>query len=283
MSPLADRPFTKMNGLGNEIVVLDLRGTSVQVTPAEARAIGADPRLKFDQMMVLHDSVTPDALALVRIFNIDGTLAEACGNGSRCVAWALAREGAPERFKIETARGLLDCQTLDEWTYAVDMGAPRLGWSEIPLARPTEDTANLDFSIEGYDRPAAANMGNPHVVFFVADVAAVDVPRLGPRIETDPLFPAKVNASFAQVLEPDRVRLRVWERGAGVTQACGSAACATLVGAVRRGLARRKAALELPGGELTVEWRDDDHVMMTGPVEWEFAERFSPALFKDLA
>jgi diaminopimelate epimerase len=266
-STLAGRRVARMNGAGNKILVLDLRDGAPPPTPEEARAIHLARGLDFDQLMIL----TPargDALAYVLIYNNDGSLAGACGNGTRCVADRLARETHASRLAVETERGSIACERLGEWTYRVDMGPPRLGWEEIPFALATDTTA---VDIGGAFGPAGlVNMGNPHAVFFVRDVAAVDLGREGPLLERDPLFPEKANISFAQILSADRIRLRVWERGVGATLACGSAACATLVAAVRRGHAGREAVVELPGGALTINWRaDDGHVLMTGPVVFE--------------
>jgi diaminopimelate epimerase len=285
MSPLADRPFLKMNGLGNEIVVLDLRGTDLSVSAAEARAVGADPRLVFDQMMAIHDPRTEGTDAFVRILNIDGSEAGACGNGTRCVAWAMTRGGDRTRLTLETKRGVLECVKLGPTTFSADMGTPQLGWRDIPTRDALADTAAVDLTFDPGDAPALArpglvSMGNPHAVFFVADPYAYDLTRVGPPLETHPLFSDRANIGFAQIVARDHIRLRVWERGAGITQACGSGACAALVAAARRGLTGRKATVSLPGGDLSIEWRADDHVIMTGPVEFEFEERFSPALFK---
>jgi diaminopimelate epimerase len=288
MSPLADRPFLKMNGLGNEIVVLDLRGTDLTVSAQEARAVGADPRLVFDQMMVIHDPRTPGTDAYVRILNIDGSEAQACGNGTRCVAWAMLRDQARDDLLLETRRGVLEARRLSPLTFSVDMGTPQLGWREFPTRDAFEDTRAVDvvFRPEGapaLEAPGLVNMGNPHVVFFVEEPDAYDLETVGPPLENDPQFPERANIEFAKVEAPDHIRLRVWERGAGITQACGSGACAALVAAARRGLTGRKATVSLPGGDLLIEWRDDDHVVMTGPVELEFEERFSPALFAERA
>lgn len=288
MSPLAGRPFLKMNGLGNEIVVLDLRGTGLAVSGAEARAVGADPRLAFDQMMVIHDPQTPATDAFVRILNIDGSEAGACGNGTRCVAWAMTRGSERTHLTVETKRGLLACAKLGPATFSVDMGAPQLGWRDIPTRDAFADTTAIDLTYDPGDapalsRPGLVSMGNPHAVFFVADPDAYDLARVGPPLETHPQFPDRANIGFARILAPDHIRLRVWERGAGITRACGSGACAALVAAARRGLTGRKATVSLPGGDLLIEWRADDHVIMTGPVELEFEERFSPALFKGAA
>jgi len=262
-----------MNGAGNKILVLDLRGGERPPTPDEARAIHRAPGLDYDQMMVLSNPRSAGTLAFVSIFNNDGNLAGACGNGTRCVADRLARETGADSLVVETSAGLIACERLGPWTYRVDMGAPRLRWNEIPLARPVADTRTVDVPLDGAPDvgPASVvNMGNPHAVFFVGDVAAIDLQRWGPRYETHQLFPEKANVSFAEVRSRDRIVLRVWERGVGATLACGSAACATLVSAARLGLAERAARIELPGGELLIEWREgDNQVLMTGPVEFE--------------
>jgi diaminopimelate epimerase len=269
---LAGRLISRMNGAGNKILVLDLRGEALLPTPAEARAIHRAPGLDYDQLMVMSDPRRAGTLAYVAIYNNDGSLSGACGNGTRCVADRLARETGADTLVVETAAGLIACERLGPWTYRVDMGAPRLGWNEIPLAYAVADTRKVDVPLDGADfGPASVvNMGNPHAVFFVGDVAAIDLARSGPRYETHPLFPEKANISFAEVKARDRIVVRVWERGVGATLACGSAACATLVSAARLGLTERTARIELPGGELLIEWREgDDRVLMTGPVEFE--------------
>lgn len=284
-SRLSQRNYLKMNGLGNEIVVLDLRGTGLLVTPAEARAIAGAPASRFDQLMTLHDPRAAGTDAYVRILNRDGSPAGACGNGMRCVAWAALRGRADDDLLFETEAGLLPATRLSDWMFTVDMGAPRLAWHEIPLAEPFHDTRWIELQIGPADAPtlhtpAAISMGNPHAVFFVGDVEAYDLGRIGPMLEGHPLFPERANISLAEVRAPDHIRLRVWERGAGLTQACGSAACAALVAAVRRELTERRATVTLPGGDLLVEWREDDgHVLMTGPVEFEHQGVLDPALF----
>lgn len=289
MSPLAGRPFFRMNGIGNKIIVLDLRETPLAVSAAEARAIGRGERLDYDQLMVIHDPQRPDTQARLKIFNIDGSTSAACGNGTRCVAWAMLKDGGGERLMLESDAGLLECARKSELRYSVDMGAPRFGWDEIPLRDQLADTR----SVALFDPPpgavalgpfAAASMGNPHAVFFVDDIEAHNLARLGPLIEHHPMFPQRVNISLAQVLTRNSIRLKVWERGTGLTLACGSAACATLATAVRRDLADRRAAIHLPGGDLDIEWRaSDSHIVMTGDVELEFEGRFDPALFADIA
>jgi diaminopimelate epimerase len=273
VSPLVGRRIQRMNGAGNKILVLDLRGGADLPSPAEARAIHRAPGLDYDQLMAMRDPVHPSTAARLTIYNSDGSLAGACGNGTRCVADRLAREMGATALKVETDAGLIACERLGESTYRVDMGAPRLAWGEIPLAHAVPDTRKVDLPLD--DAPdlgpaGVVNMGNPHAVFFVADVAAIDLARLGPRYETHPLFPEKANVSFAQILSREHVALRVWERGVGATLACGSAACATLVAAARLGLAGREARIDLPGGELVIAWRESDsHVLMTGPVAFE--------------
>jgi diaminopimelate epimerase len=287
--PLDGRTIARMNGAGNKILVLDIRGSTDRPTPADARAIHRAPHLDYDQMMVIGDPRTEGTAADVLIYNNDGTLAGACGNGTRCVADRLCRELGAGALKIETEAGIINCERLGPWSYRVDMGAPRLDWQSIPLPRPTPDTRRVDLW-SGSGRPhelgpaSVVNMGNPHAVFFVADLARIDAAELGARIEVHPMFPEKANVTFAHVVARDEVKARVWERGVGLTLACGSAACATLVAASRLGLMERKGAVRLPGGELTIEWRaGDDHVLMTGPVEYEGKFILDDALFEAAA
>jgi diaminopimelate epimerase len=290
MSALANRRYLKMNGLGNEITVLDLRGTNLVVSAGEARAIAANPRSRFDQLMVLHDPVSPGTDAYLRIYNTDGSESGACGNGTRCVAWALMADPMMARphgdaLVLETRAGLLPTQRVSERVFTVDMGAPRLAWHEIPLRDPLPDTRAIPLQVAAadapeLDAPSAVNMGNPHAIFFVEDVAAFALETIGPLLETHPIFPERANISLAHVRSPEHIALRVWERGAGLTRACGSAACATLVAAARRRLTGRKATVTLPGGDLLIEWREaDDHVLMTGSVEREHEGTLSPELF----
>jgi diaminopimelate epimerase len=283
MSSLVGRRVDRMNGAGNKILVLDLRGGGALPSAEEARAIHKYPGLDYDQMMVLTDPRSAESLAFVPIYNNDGSLSGACGNGTRCVADRLSRETGQRAFCVETERGLISCERLADWVYRVDMGAPRFGWREIPLAHEIKDIDALEIGPPDLGKASVVNMGNPHVVFFVADAAAVALTTLGPRYENHPLFPEKTNVSFAQVLARDHILLKVWERGVGVTLACGSAACATLVAATRRGLTERKANVDLPGGQLTIEWREaDDHVLMTGPVQFERQIELEAAIFANL-
>ncbi len=266
--------FVKMNGLGNDFVVVEARTQSFSPSAAEVRRL-ADRKsgLGCDQLVAIEPSDKADAR--IRFWNADGEVAGACGNASRCVAWLLMRDLGRDAVILETDGGLLQARRLGPELISVDMGQPGLDWSEIPLSRAM-DTREIDLSASlppGADLGLAGcvSMGNPHVVFFVPDLAAVPVTTLGPLIEHDPLFPDAVNVGFAEIKARDHIRLRVWERGAGLTLACGTGSCAALVAASRRGLVDRSARLELDGGDLTIEWRtSDDHVIMTGPVEVEF-------------
>jgi diaminopimelate epimerase len=288
MSPLANLPFAKMNGLGNEIVVLDLRGKHFVVNAAEARSIGRGKDMLYDQLMVLHDPRTPGTDAFVRIYNIDGTEAGACGNGTRCVAWHLMRNDARTELTVETVAGLLECRRMGEWMFSVDMGKPRLAWNEIPLRDEVSDTRKVALpdapADPAYGTFSAVNMGNPHAIFFVADdVEAHRLGEVGRSVETNPMFPEKANITLARVAARDHIVMKVWERGTGLTRACGTAACAVAVAAARSNLADRKVRVTLPGGDLFIDWRADDHVIKTGPVELEFEGRFDPALFEGVA
>ena len=284
--PLAGRTIERMNGAGNAILVLDLRGSPARLTSEDARAIHRAPGLGYDQMMVMRDARTGGTAADVLIYNNDGTLAGACGNGTRCVADRLCRELGLSAVKITTEAGVIACERLGPSSYRVDMGAPRLEWDAIPLRHAVPDTRRVNLWPDG-EAPAelgpasVVSMGNPHAVFFAPDLGRIDAAQLGRRIEVDPMFPEKANVTFAQVLARDEVRALVWERGVGLTLACGSAACATLVAGSRLGLMERKGTVRLPGGDLMIEWRaSDDHVLMTGPVEYEGAFILDEALFE---
>jgi diaminopimelate epimerase len=267
-------PFRKMNGLGNEIVVVDLRRRREVIGPEQARAVGRTRSSHFDQMMVLDDPRTPGTEAYVRIFNADGSPAEACGNGMRCVGWVVAGETGRKALKFETAAGLVDVRVADIGRITVDMGRPRFGWRDIPLGRPADDTTAIALQVGPAGRPllrspSVVNVGNPHAVFWVDDVEAYDLGRIGPQLERNPIFPERANISLAHVTSPVTIALRTWERGAGLTRACGSAACAAVVCAARKGLTGRQATVTLPGGQLAIEWRADDRILMTGPAEVE--------------
>jgi len=281
---LANRDFVKMNGLGNEIVVVDLRHAPKRIEPAEARA--AARQEPYDQLMALYPP-RGDADAAVRIYNNDGSEAGACGNGMRCVAALIAAETGRAAVNFETAAGVVSCRRAGEF-FTVDMGRPRWRWDQIPLAREFADTRaiELHYGPAGapiLQSPSVVSMGNPHAIFWVDDPQAYDLATIGPVLEHDPLFPERANITLAAIPSPGRLVIRTWERGAGLTQACGSAACAAAVAAARLGRAERRVTVRLPGGELVVEWRaSDDHVLMTGPVTYEHNGRFDAALFADL-
>ena len=271
-------PFLKLHGLGNDFVVLDGRETPIALDARQAAAIAArHTGIGCDQLIVIEKPCDKAAAAFLRIRNADGGEVAACGNAARCIGDLLMREACSDRVMLETVAGLVEARAAGKNRVAVDMGKPRLTWREIPLARDC-DTLHLPLALGPLKDPVATSMGNPHATFFVADIAAVDIATLGPRLEHDPLFPERANIGVAQILSPDTIRLRVWERGAGLTPACGTGACAALVAAQRRGLTGRKAEILADGGALAIEWRDDDHVLMTGPVAVSFSGVIDPSL-----
>jgi len=282
MSDTNPAPFLKMNGLGNEIIVADMRGRSDRVTANAAIALNAVPATKFDQVMAIHDARTPGTAFYIEIVNSDGSRAQACGNGMRCVTRALFEETGLNHFTFETVAGILFGETRHDGLITVDMGLPHFRWDEIPLAEEFADTTGIELQIGPIDAPilhtpSVASMGNPHATFWVKeDVWSYALDRFGPMLENHPIFPERANISIAQVVTRDHINLRTWERGAGLTRACGTAACAALVNAVRTGRTGRKATVTLPGGDLMIEWRADDHVLLTGPAEHEFAGSFDP-------
>ena len=269
--------FLKMHGLGNDFVVLDARRRPLAVSAAAARRI-ADRRLGVgcDQVVVVAPAENALADASVRFLNADGGEAGACGNGSRCVASLLMDEKKTRHVVLETIAGLLDAEAADG-LIAVDMGPARLDWREIPL-KEARDTLHVGIEAGPLKDPAAVSVGNPHAVFFVDDAEKIDLATLGPQVENHPLFPERTNVEVAQILSPSEIRLRVWERGAGITRACGSGACATLVAANRRGLTGRHARIRLDGGTLAVEWLPDNHVLLTGPVATSFKGTFDASM-----
>lgn len=270
--------FVKMHGLGNDFVVLDVRQSGLTLSAAAVRAIADRHRgVGCDQLIVVEAARGATSDAWMTIYNPDGSESGACGNATRCVAWLLMGQNGSDRVVIETRAGLLDAEARGDKMVAVDMGAARLDWREIPLAEAV-DTLHLGIAAGPLADPVAVSMGNPHAVFFVDDVAAIDLAAVGPGLEHHPLFPERTNVEIVQVLGPETLRMRVWERGAGITQACGTGACATLVAAARRGLTGRKAEVILDGGSLFIEWLADDHVLMTGPVALAFSGILDPGL-----
>lgn len=269
------RPFVKMNGLGNDFVVVEARtGGAFAPTTAEVRAIAnRETGIGCDQLIAIEPSDRADAF--MRIWNADGEEVSACGNATRCVGWLLMQASGCKEASIETRAGILLASDSGDHRVAVDMGAPGLGWKDVPLAEEM-DTRGIELQVGPIDAPhlhtpGAVSMGNPHVVFFVENAETAPVKEVGPLIEHHPLFPEGVNVGFAEIQGPGRIRFKVWERGVGQTKACGTGACAALVAASRRGLCLRHAEVALDGGTLEIEWRaDDEHVIMTGPIEVEF-------------
>ena len=279
--------FRKMNGLGNDFVVLDARARALSLAPEAVRAI-ADRKegIGCDQLIALEPSDPADVF--MRVWNADGGEVAACGNAARCVAAVIATEQGRPQVSIETEDQVLGAVVGDDGNVTIDMGVPRLAWDEIPLAEPFHDTCRIELQAGPIDAPvlhspAVVNVGNPHCLFFVEDVEAIDLMRIGPMLERHPLFPERANISLVQVMSPEHLKVRTWERGAGLTRACGTAACASAVAAVRRKLAERKVTVTLPGGDLVIEWREaDGHVLMTGPYALDFegtlpAELLEPA------
>ena len=271
-------PFVKMHGLGNDFVVLDARAHAIALDDRQAAAIAArHTGIGCDQLIVIEKPRDKHAAALLRIRNADGGEVEACGNAARCIGALLMRESGKNSITLETEAGLIEARAAGKDRVAVDMGKPRWSWRDIPLARDC-DTDHLPLSLGPLSDAAATSMGNPHATFFVSDVAAIDLADLGPALEHDKLFPKRANIGVAQVISPEKIRLRVWERGAGLTPACGTGACAALVAAHRRGVASRQAEILADGGALIIEWRSDDHVLMTGPVAVSFSGAIDPSL-----
>jgi diaminopimelate epimerase len=286
MSALANHPFIKMNGLGNEIVVVDFRRSKAAISAEDARAAAQPGGASYDQLMALHAPRAAGSAAFVRIYNNDGSESGACGNGMRCIAAIMTKETGADNVVFETKAGLLSCWKArrSDW-FTVDMGPPRLRWDEIPLSEEFPDTRAIELTIGPIDKPilhspAVVNMGNPHAVFWVDDVNAHDLAKIGPSLEKHSLFPEGANITLATVRSHEHIVIRTWERGAGLTKACGSAACAAAVAAARLGRTGRSVTVTLPGGDLQIEWRErDGHVLMTGPVEYEYSGTFDPALF----
>ncbi len=263
-------PFVKMHGAGNDFVMLDLRdGTAAPCARTAARIADRHRGVGCDQLILITPPSTGLADYGLLFLNSDGSDSGACGNGTRCAAALLMDETGSAEISFESVAGVLDCQRNGDGTVAVDMGRPALDWRGIPLSED-RDTLHLGIAEGPLCDPVGVGMGNPHAVFFVEDVAAVPVERIGPRLERHRLFPERANIGIAQVKGRDRIRLRVWERGAGLTQACGSGACAAAVAGVRRGLTDRRVTIEVDGGELHIDWAEDDHVLMSGPTATSF-------------
>jgi diaminopimelate epimerase len=289
MGVLANQAFVKMNGVGNEIVVVDLRqgdGKAPAAIGADEARVAASPQgAPYDQLMALYPPRTPGTDAFIRIYNNDGSEAGACGNGMRCVASIVSDASGKSALTFETKAGLINAWKGEDGLFTIDMGKPRFAWNEIPLAEEFRDTRAIELQIGPIDKPvlhspAVVNMGNPHAIFWVDDPYAYDLERFGPLLENHPIFPDRANITLAHIVSREHIVIRTWERGAGLTKACGSAACATAVAAARLKRTNRKVKVTLPGGELTIEWRADDHVLMTGPVAFEFTGTFDAKLFE---
>jgi len=267
--------FLKMHGAGNDFVIIDSRGRNSMITPALARVLGDRNRgVGFDQLAEIRDA--QDADFALDFWNSDGSRAGACGNASRCVASLIMDQTGKDRVQFRTSRGNLCAERRADGQISVNMGAPQLDWAEVPLAG---DTDTLHLPIAG--DPVAVGMGNPHCIFFVPDAEAVDLPAVGPGFEHDPLYPQRTNVEFASLIGPDHLRMRVWERGAGITLACGSGTCATVAAAHLRGLTGRSVTVDVDGGVLQVDWREDG-VWLTGPVAHVFDGVLTPAFLAAL-
>ena len=267
-------PFMKMHGLGNDFVVLDAREKAIPVTPALAKAVGHRHfGVGFDQLAVISNGAGD---AHLTFYNSDGSVSSACGNATRCIARSLMEESGKTQLHLTTDRGDLVAVDMGAGLTAVNMGQPQLTWQDIPLSRAMD---TIELPIDGV--PTATGMGNPHCTFFVDDVAAVDLAQFGPSIEHHPFFPNRTNVQVAQVIGADHIRMRVWERGVGVTLASGSSSCATAVAAARRGLTGRAVRMDLDGGTLHIDWREDG-VWMTGPTAHVFSGTLTPAFLDTL-
>ena len=280
MNGSATLTFRKMNGLGNDFVVLDARTRTLRLSPEDIRRVSDRAHgIGCDQLIVLEPSSKADVF--MRIFNADGSEVGACGNAARCVAWLVAQDTGRREVTVETSAGLLRADVESAQQVTIDMGAPRFAWEEIPLAEPFHDTTGIELQIGPIDAPllhspSVVNVGNPHAIFWVDDVDAHDLARFGPLLENHPIFPERANISLAQVTSRDAIKLRTWERGAGLTRACGTAACAATAAAARKKLTGRRVTVTLPGGQLLIDWTTDGRILMSGPTELEFEGTLSP-------
>lgn len=277
---MTDVPFTKMHGLGNDFVVIDARDRPLALSADAVRALAArHTGVGCDQLIVMEpaaDHRTADLF--MRIYNADGGEVDACGNATRCVAKLLIGEGGRQIVRIETGGGILVAEDSTGDAVSVDMGPPGLDWRDVPLACEA-DTLHLELTSGPLGDPAAASMGNPHCVFFVDDLDAIAIEALGPELEHHSLFPERANIGVAQIIDDAAMRLRVWERGVGLTLACGTGACAAAVSAHRRGLTGRRVGVRVDGGTLAIEWRADNHVIMTGPAAISFTGTLAAEMF----
>ncbi len=274
--------FAKMNGIGNKIMVADMRARADHITPQAAIALATDRETHFDQLMAVHSPGPVGKDARIEIFNSDGSMSGACGNGTRCVVqWLNAQTGTSD-FSFEVEDQPLTAQLMDNGHISVNMGRPRFAWDQIPLSEEFADTRGIELEIGPLGdpilhTPSVANIGNPHAVFWASkDVNSYALDKFGPMLEHHPLFPERVNISIAQQVGDNEMTIRTWERGAGLTLACGSAACAVAVCAIRLGKTGRQVRINLPGGMLDIDWRDDDFIIMSGAAEHEFDGLMDP-------
>ena len=281
---MTDIAFTKMHGLGNDFVIIDIRDSSLKITAEQARAIanrhtgiGCDQLILLEPIADHHPPLAADIF--MRIFNADGSEVEACGNATRCVAEMIILEHSFTKVKIATVAGTLEAEKLPNGLIAVDMGEPNFNWEEIPLATAA-DTLYLNIQAGELSNPSAVNIGNPHCIFFVEDASKVALQQLGKNLEQHHLFPERANISVAEVKNNQSIYLRVWERGVGITNACGTAACAAAVAAHRRSLTERDVLVQLEGGSLNITWKTDNHVVLIGPTETSFQGSFNSKLIR---
>ena len=261
--------FRKMNGLGNDFVVLDGRNYNLRLNSEAAALIGnRDAGIGCDQLILIEPSMKADVT--MRIFNQDGSEVESCGNASRCIADILLAETQRGQVTIDTRGGLLSCTKAGDGLVTVDMGMPKFDWQDIPLAHPVEDTSQVPITVGELSHPSCVNVGNPHAIFWIDQINEIDLPTIGPLLECHPIFPQKANISIAQIQANDHISLRVWERGVGITKACGTAACAAAVAGARAQKTSRICTISLPGGDIQIEWDSNDHILMTGAVEYEY-------------
>ncbi|BBL54037.1 diaminopimelate epimerase [Bartonella quintana] len=270
-------PFRKMDGLGNQIIVADMRESTHALTPQAILALAADPQTHFDQIMTIHSSTQKEADFRIEIWNADGSMAKACGNGTRCVIAWLTDHNLGESFRLETPAGIIEGKRQTDNLISVDMGCPNFNAKEMPVSREIADTNYVKITAGPLKDACLVSIGNLHAIFFVEDnIQQIPLEKYGPKLEHDPLFPERCNISIASVTSHKSLNLRTWERGAGLTQACGSAACASAVAAYRRGLTQRHIDVNLPGGTLNIFYREDNHIVMTGPTKYEFGGFLNP-------
>lgn len=274
MSTNTHIPFRKMNGLGNDFIIVDGRSEQRRFTPEQVHAWShRQTGIGCDQFIVMEASDVADLR--MRIYNAEGHEVESCGNASRCVADILFTETGADAATIDTEGGFLVCRKAEAGQVTVDMGVPKFGWQDIPLAEQFHDTRGIELQIGPIDAPilhtpSVVNVGNPHAIFWVNDLDVTDLSKTGPLLENHPIFPQRANISLAHVISPDHVEVKVWERGVGLTEACGTAACAVAVSAARTKRTRRAVTITLPGGDLQIEWDERSHMLMTGPVAYDF-------------